>query len=250
MRYENMAIEIIKFLQKWGLWEGTLIFSDGNMYAYSFEKTDTYKGIPFVKFKENVDSTKYTTENGKNYSNPEHLFDMVFDGASYSLLNAEGYTVKGEDLSFEAWEEIFQRTDLLNNYTADNFDVYDAEDVLEKIVLNDFEFCNMVIFDDPKFCNMQDFDTWEKYLKFCGIDIDSRDKNSVDGYHVLSVDDIMPLWDMIADKAKTEIKKEYSDRLVLHEMRSYIVSQFNEIFERYGLRYDFGFSWSLTCYRK
>jgi hypothetical protein len=224
MKYEKMAMEIIEFLQKWGLWEGTLIFSDGNMYAYSLEKTDVYNKIPFVIFKENVDSTKYTTENECDYSNPKHLFDMVYDGALYTLLNDRVYEVNGCDLSYDAWEEIFQHTDLLNNYTADNYDVYDAEDVLEKIVFNNSDE------SDSAFWNLLEFDTWDDYLKFCGVEnfYESYDnKNLPNGYEVLGVDDIMPIWDKIADKAKAEIKKEYnSESLYLPEIVDYVIEKF------------------------
>lgn len=244
MRYENMVIEIIKFLQKWGLWEGTLIFSDGNMYAYSDDKADTYNGIPYVKFEKNVDSTKYTSENGKDYSNPEHLFDMVFDSSLHTLLADGDYEVNGSDLSDDAWEEIFQHTYLINDYTADNFEVFDAEDVLERLVFSGDKY-------DSQIWDTLEFDSWEDYLaENFGLE-NHLNNTSSNGYQILSVDDIMPLWEKLSDIAKNEIKSEYqSQRLYLPEIRSYVIEQFNKIFEKYGLWYDFGFSWSLSCYKK
>lgn len=52
--------------------------------------------------------------------------------------------------------------------------------------------------------------------------------------------------------AKTEFIRECasdeSGSISVPEIAGYIKSEFDKIFERYGLRYDFGFSWSLTCY--
>jgi len=244
MKYEKITIEIIEFLQKWGLWESTLIFSDGNMYAYSDDKADIYNGIPYVKFKKNVDSTKYTSENGKDYSNPEHLFDMVFDSSLHTLLADGDYKVNGSDLSNDAWEEIFQHTYLINDYTADNFEVFDAEDVLERLVFSGDKY-------DSQIWDTLEFDSWEDYL-FENFGLENHfNKTSSNGYQILSVDDIMPLWEKLSETAKNEIKSEYkSERLHLPEIRSYVIEQFNKIFEKYGLWYDFGFSWTLSCYKK
>ena len=86
---EELALEIIIFLQKWGLWKDTSIFTKGNKYAY--DKNKTYKDIQNVEFTANVNTEDYTKGltnimdcNGnrewKSYANPEHLFDMVYDG--------------------------------------------------------------------------------------------------------------------------------------------------------------------------
>lgn len=241
--YEKLTIEIIEFLRKWGLWECTLIFSDGNMYAYSDDKADAYNGMPYVKFEKNVDSTKYTSRNGTNYSNPEHLFDMVFDSSLYTFLTDEDYEVNGCDLSDDAWEEIFQHTHLISNYTADNFEVFDAEDILERLVFSGDK-------DDSEIWDRLAFDSWERYLAE-NFGLENLNNISSNGYQILSVDDVIPLWEKLSETAKNDIKKEYkSDRLHLPEIRSYVIEQFNKIFEKYGLWYDFGFSWSLSCYKK
>ncbi len=256
MMYEKLTIEIIDFLQKWGLWDGTVIFSDGNMYSYSLEKTDTYNDKPHVKFKKNIDPTMYTSEcidgNIRNYSNPEKLFDMVFDGSLYLLLAYDDYEVNGSDLSNEAWEEIFQQTDLINDYTLDNYDVYDAEEVLEKIISEDDTHL--------PFWNTLRFDSWDDYLKFYGVDrlelygindlYNTNNKKSINGYEVISVEDAMPIWEKLSEIAKKEIKNKYKyEKLYLPKLADYIVGQFNAIFKKYGLWYDFGFSWSLSCHK-
>ncbi len=36
----------------------------------------------------------------------------------------------------------------------------------------------------------------------------------------------------------------------LRELSGFLMAEFRGIFERYGLWYDFGFKWNLTCYKK
>ncbi|MDD6085330.1 MAG: hypothetical protein PUB76_05070 [Oscillospiraceae bacterium] len=256
MKYEKLTMEIIDFLQKWGLWECTVIYSDGNMYAYSSKKTDTYNDKPHVKFKKNVDPIKCTSEyingNIQTYSNPEKLFDMVFDSSLYTLLVYEDYEVNGSDLSDEAWEEIFQHTDLINIYTDDKYDVYDAEDVLERIVSEDDTYLPL--------WNALKFDSWDDYLNFYGADClefyginnlyNTKNRKLINGYEVSSIEDVMPIWEKLSEIAKNEIINKYkSERLYLPRLADYITRQFNEIFKKYGLWYDFGFNWSLSCYK-
>ena len=67
---------------------------------------------------------------------------------------------------------------------------------------------------------------------------------------VSSIEDVMPIWEKLSEIAKNEIINKYkSERLYLPGLADYITRQFNEIFKKYGLWYDFGFSWSLSCYK-
>ena len=105
---ENLAIELIRILQKWGLWTDVTIFTNGNRYKHSYEKKDIYNGLPYLSFSENINPEDYTTGyveifacNGKRsyiekcFDNPEHIFEMVFEGPLYALLN---YAEYGEDI--------------------------------------------------------------------------------------------------------------------------------------------------------
>ena len=86
--FDMLAIELIKFMKKWGLWEDVTILTNGNRYAHSFDRDSSYKGISNVEFSENVEPEEYTTgllgyEDcsgkmfSKSFSNPEHLLDIA-----------------------------------------------------------------------------------------------------------------------------------------------------------------------------
>lgn len=268
-KLENLVMEIISFLQKWGLWQETTIFANGNRYAHTYEKEKKYKGLSFVEFVTDVNPETYTRgitascdcdgqHIWKSFSNPEHIFDMVFEGPLYMLLRYGKYEVKKSDVSEEAWTYIFEHTDILEEYFLEKYGVLDEEGLLEQILMGQFEKSEYFAW------NPLVFDTWEEYLAFCG------DEESVVNYHRcdtslkgsedlemhadIGVEDIMPLWERMVCDAKREYIRDCShdgdERLYLPELADYIQSEFISIFSSYGLWYDFGFGWSLTCYRK
>ena len=70
----------------------------------------------------------------------------------------------------------------------------------------------------------------------------------------LSIEDIKTVWEQMVSDAKTEFIRgsdmDESGSISIPEIAGEIKTEFDNIFDRYGLWYDFGFSWSLTCYRK
>ena len=56
---ELLVYEMISFLLKWGLWKDTTILTNGNTYSHTYNADEKYKGLPHVKFTENVNPDKY-----------------------------------------------------------------------------------------------------------------------------------------------------------------------------------------------
>ena len=86
------------------------------------------------------------------------------------------------------------------------------------------------------------YDSYEEY------------EQDMEYYNYVSVDDVMPLWDKMVSQAKQEFLMECAasgDELInIPEVAGHVQSEFSKIFGKHGLWYDFGFGWSLTCYRK
>ena len=222
----ELVIEMIHFLKKWGMWEGVSIFTNGNRYSY--EKGNEYNGIMDVAFEENVDpeeGTKGLTgqkdEDGnyiwKSFANPKHVFDMTYDGPLFMLLRYGEYEVLTKDISKEGWDIIFDKTDLLDEILYFKFDATTAEEYWEKLMMEE----------------------------------DEED--------ILSLEEVIALWDEMEEEAKEEFMegKGYAygynlgvEMVSIHDMVEYIGSEFDALFEKYDLWYDYGFSWSLTCYEK
>lgn len=176
------------------------------------------------------------------------------------LLRHDEYEVKKSDISEEAWEYIFKHTDILSDKVMDWYDCMDVTDLLDQIVMDKF--------DNPEYSEWDPlvFDTWEEYQNLVGgedaclslnyqrFDTYAEYLGEVEAYEVISVEDVMPLWVKMVDDAKNTIKKncdyDRNEMLYLPEIAGQIQSEFTKLFESYGLWFDFGFSWSLTCYDK
>lgn len=276
---ENLTIELIRILQKWGLWTDVTIFTNGNRYKHSYEKKDIYNGLPYLSFSENINPEDYTTGyveifacNGKRsyiekcFDNPEHIFEMVFEGPLYALLNYEEYVVDIEEISDEAWEDIFSKTDILEEYIADRYGVYEKEE-LANLSDPDFPVWDPLVFD-----------TWEEYQRFVyGISDEEkvkctpnskRDDGSYDEW--LNEQNAIESefdhrwealegsfevqWENLKCKAKKELVSDYFYESVLRSefnvFAGNIISEINEIFSKYGLWYEQTFEWGLTSYKE
>ena len=102
---EKLAYDIINFCKKWGMWRDVQIFTGGKCYSACEDSPDK------IKAREEKNPGEYTKEiiervNGelvyKDFSNPEKILDMTFEGPLYLLLRHHEYSVEMEDLSDEA----------------------------------------------------------------------------------------------------------------------------------------------------
>lgn len=57
-RMEEMPLEMIRFLQKWGLWTDASILTNGNRYSYSPDPKKCDCGLPHTEFEQDVDPEK------------------------------------------------------------------------------------------------------------------------------------------------------------------------------------------------
>ena len=273
---EKMVIELIEFLQKWGLWQDVTILADGKAYFPACNNEDVYCGLPNVKITvcENPeDYTRGITEERdclgnpvwRSFSNPEHILDMVYEGPLYMLLTHDTYETRKSEISEEAWEYIFDHTDILDDYLYEKYECQCASDFLEKILEDKFDNPDYTVWDPLV------FDTWEEYQEFVnGEAYETGEENLTPAYQrygtyeeyladmeiseSLSIEEIQPIWEQMISDAKKEFIRECaadeSGIISIPGITGYIKSEFDKIFDRYGLWYDFGFAWSLTCYRK
>ncbi len=278
VKMEKMTLEMIGFLQKWGLWRDTTILANGNRYSYSADRNFRYMGCDNTEFEENVKPEDYTTgliderdcEGNpvwRSFSNPEHILDIVYEGPLYMLLVCDTYEIgKSEisEISEEALEYIFHHSDILDDFLYEKYECYDASDLLTQILEDRFDNPDYTLWDPLV------FDTWEEYQEFVnGESYKSGEEKLTPAYQrygtyeeyltdmeisaSLSKEDIEPIWDKMVWDAKLEFIRECaldeSGIISIPEVAGYIKSEFNRIFDRYGLWYDFCFSWSLTCYK-
>ena len=275
LKTQLLVSDLISFLQKWGLWHDTTVLTNGNRYSYSAEKTSIYGALNYVELEEDVNPEDYTrgvTEERdslgnpvwKSFSNPEHILDMVYEGPLYMLLSYGTYETRKSEISEEAWDYIFDHSDILDEFLYEKYECNDASDLLTKILEDKLDNPDYTAWDPLV------FDTWEEYQEFVNGEVyETGEENLTPAYQrygtyeeyltdieiseSLSVEDITPVWEQMVLDAKKEFITESLNEtgiISIPEIAGDIITEFDNIFDRYGLWYDFGFSWSLTCYRK
>ena len=273
---EILTIEVISFLKKWGMWRDTVILTNGNKYSYSENSSDYYMGISNVNYEEKIDPSEYTkgilttedydgewTVEWKDFSNPEHIFEMIYEGPLYWLISNDEYEVRRNDIEPEAWDYIFANTTILNDYMFDEYGVYDLEDFFQTVKSMSL---GEVSETDGEECICQGwdpliFDTWEEYLEMGGEErgrLSPLDEfydtyedylGNVEAFEIIGIDMVSKIWEnMLYDAKKNILLQE--DKLYLPEISGYILEEFSEIFEKHNLWFEPGFAWSLSCYRK
>ena len=261
---EDIVFDMISFLQDWGLWKDVSIFAGGKRY---YDKCGSaYQCFDDVACDEDIDPEDFMkgpveTYDGKiswsSCANPEHIFDMTYEGPLLMLLSYEEYTPDFGELSWQCWKYIEENTDLIEQHIFDHYDVSSPEELAYDMWAG--------IFDNPEICYWDplEFDTWEEYQKlfygdaeesnlaFLQFDTyeeycEARD-GGIDRFVSEHAKEIQMVWERMTEEAGRELKKEKG--ALPDEIRDHVYEEFARIIERYGLYHDYCFSWSLTSYR-
>lgn len=243
--YESLAVELILFFKKWGMWVDTEIFTNGKMFAASYNKEDSYNGITNVIYKENL-------------SGSEHIIEVFFDGPFYRLIYYREYGVCREDIEKEAWEYIFANTSIFDDFLS-NYREFELGDVLFY-----FETVKALRFgefgeDERENCPISSwdplvFDTWEEYLEMGGdeesspshefYDAWSEYLGGAENFGVIDIDTVKFAWEERVEEAKLDFLANmymYDNEtdLYLPKISGYIWEEFCALFDKYNLRYSF-----------
>jgi hypothetical protein len=246
---EKLAMDIVEFLRKWGMWIDVQFFTGGK--CYSDDKGE-------LKIKNENHPEKFTKGlsgrdcNGdstwEDLSNPERLLDMTFEGPLSLLLRHHEYEVCIEDVSDEvkhiivpeAYEMSDEAFDLMCDYLEGKkgWDPAEYDSYEEWLELN--EYCDMDEFyvnNRAEYTDRIDFSSREEYKDFLMRKASERQAGILEYFD----DEICESTD-----SKHFDKETFFDNGKIVDM---ILAEFNKLLEKYGLWYEQGFAWSLTTYR-
>lgn len=251
---ERVAQDIIAFLKKWGLWDSTQIFTNGKCFGF-----DEYGSLVIREELHPEEYTRgicYSDCNGqcgwKDYSNPERLLDMTFEGSLSLLLRHGEYEIDIEDVSDEG------REFLLADYKAD-----EIETGVDEYMNREFQWV------DPD--EVDSYEEWERITEYCEGHFDvteeeirpafKSDRNELGNFEFSSREEyedfLSKLYAVKESKVREYLADEIEDEFYYSDtffddgyIANHLINEFNEIFERYGLWYELGFSWTLTTYRQ
>lgn len=259
----NLVNDIIEYCRAWGLWKDVCIYTDGKCYTDSVNDSDInrYTQIsPDVYVRDENDPDKYLTgltdagtydeakSEYKNYSNPEHLLDMTYEGPLYMLIRHGQLEVEIKDLSEKAKVYIgITDTNIEDEITWRSeekaYDYIESKCGWDPVKYDSYsEFLsleNQIDYDEKIFNNSKrEFSSRDEYQDFLSKAIASKEST---------------LTQYFADEVEDEILEEFVEHKETYfdegSVASHVSSDFFEIFKKYGLWAEPGFDWSLTAYR-
>lgn len=242
---EKLAMDIVTFLKKWGMWEDVQIFTGGKCY------TDENGGLSVrnekhpEKYLEGISGYDC---NGKavwkDLSNPERFLDMTFEGAFSQLLRYHEYEIKIKDVSDEVRHIIVPETNEFQNEVSElvseylegkhSWDPAEYDSYEEWLELN--QYCEMDLLNSRQTskAHSTDFSSREEYDDFLMHKAMERECIIEEYFE-----------DELCDDSYFDNETFFDDGRIA----SMIICEFNDLLEKYGLYYDLCFSWSLTTYR-
>ena len=252
---EKLAYDIINFCKKWGMWKDVQIFTGGKCYSVDDDFPDK------IKVREEKNPGEYTKEiiervNGelvyKDFSNPEKILDMTFDGPLYLLLRHHEYEVEMEDLSDEARMYILRENEKKFEEEEEEEEIDFAEEMTEEYMERRYGWDPMEYDSYEEYLNLVEYEVPEDFFekKQCPHDFGSR-REYEDFIAKTVTEKEIALMEYYKDDFEEDffIKKEDSTFFDDGKVANHILNEFNDLLEEYGLWYELGFSWSLTTYR-
>jgi len=103
---DRLALEIAAYCKKWGMWESVQIFTENRCYFDKGTKVGVRPENNPAFYTEGAISGMDGEMIWKDFSNPERILDMTFEGPLSLLLRYGELEVKQNDLSEEAKEII------------------------------------------------------------------------------------------------------------------------------------------------
>lgn len=277
-RLDEMALDMIRFLKKWGLWRDATILTNGHMYSYGKKDSDAFDGIENVNYACDVNHVEYTrglverpdgSKEWESLANPEHHFDLIYEGPLGTLLNYHLYEPDIKGVSEEGWEAIFGETDILQDYIASQLEVSSVQELGRKMWLDIFDNSEISVWDPLE------YDTYDEYLELTYGDYDEADKMTatsmfetydeyksareygVDYFNDYYTDDVQVKWEDEIMKARLFFMKNdcrwwYGSLGIqdyFNQVAWIVKREFDGIFEKYDFWYELDFESSLSCYR-
>ena len=243
---EMLAMDIVAFLRKWGMWQDVQIFTGGKCYTDDQGKVAIRNEKHPEKYLEGIshyDCNGHTV--WKDLSNPERFLDMTFEGPLSLLLRHHEYEVKIGDVSDEVRRIIVPKT---------NKCIEDAVDLATEYLEGKYSW-------DP--AEFDSFEEWLELNQYCDMDLFDYKQNYLDGREIefsskeeyedflmrqaVEIEDVVyeHFEDEICDEAEWDSEIFYDN----NRIASMIIEEFDNLLKKYGLWYDLCFSWSLTTYR-
>ena len=237
---ETLAMEVISFCKKWGMWHHVQIFTGGKCYSDSHDTGGNESND--VKIREEKNPGKYMKGlyRGMYFEemNPENIFHMTFEGPLCSFFLDDGRpAVQKNELSPEVIKTIKESDDYFDDLRREihdeiskcffTYDPMEFDSYEEYLEASDYNVPEIV---DKTFYREREFASKEDYQYFLDTEMCSLEQRLYDAYF-------------------QRVFIEYTDTYEISGTVHYqALDEFDEIFRRYGLIMIPKYKWSMSAY--
>ncbi len=238
----EMVVEMIEYLDKWGLWYEMMILACGNSYG---------PGDPLYDVEPDVNPDDYIGLVEVDEPRSKHLFDMVFEGPLFEWFS-HGYMIfRSEHLEImhdDAWRYITHHSTVVEDFISRRGSGEFMQDMLSAQSISDIDYS---MWDPMEYESLEQYqkeyeDNGEGILVYTLFD-------SYDDYHDFlygkaeNIRQSPELFELASKYIKKELSS-YTDGLKLEgDAARYIREGFDAIFEKYGLWYGLVYNGMITA---
>ena len=244
---ENLVVEVIRYLQDWGLWNLTKVLACGNSYTSDddWEGQDKFRGLFNVLVENGVNAQDYLTYYDEIGDIDDHVFGMTFNSYLEDMFNDGIYRASYGMIDDKIRNFIWDNSDALLKY-FDSGECGYGEELLTAILSEQGDDPKYSMWDPLKYESYEEyekdndcigsgdqdltpaytlFDNYEEYKKFLNGDLTMLRDNPV-------------LWDLCKRLAKYQIDDDYMIEIEGGRVVAQFKSGLSDIFRKYDLSFD------------
>ena len=248
---EKLAMEIVAYLRKWGMWQDVQIFTGGKCYTDENGELVIRDEEHPEKYTRGINCYNDCNSDAvfEDYSNPERLLDMTFEGPLHQLIRYGEYEVKLKDVSNEirhillnkAYVFLDEADALMDEYIqADCLKISENHSNEEWLELNEYSDLDSYVAANSTYGDKKnEFSSREEYEVFLMCQACEREE-LIEKYYT----------DEICDDSEWDYLWKNESFFDGGSIANMVIEEFNNLLKKYGLWYERCFSWSLTTYRQ
>ena len=245
---ENLVVEVIHYLQDWGLWNLTMVLACGNSYTSDDNRAgqDEFRGLLYVLVEKGVNPKDYFEYYDAIEDMDDHIFGMTYNSYLEELFNEGIYRAEYGMIAEDIRDFIWDNSNALLKYLDSNEFGY-GEELLSAILSAQGDEPKYSMWDPLKYENYEEyekdndcigsgdkdlipaytlFDNYEEYKRFLN-----------DGELTMLRDDPV-LWDLSKRFAECEIDDDHIIEIEGGKVVSHFKKGLSDIFRKYDLRFD------------
>ena len=251
---ENLVVEVIRYLQDWGLWNLTNVLACGNSYTSDddWAGQDEFRGLSYVLVESGVNPKDYLEYYDVIEDMDDHIFGMTFNSHLENVFSEGIYRADYGMIDEDIRDFILDNSNVVLK-CLDSGEWGYGEELLSAILSEQGDEQKYSMWDPLKYESYEEyekdndcigsgdedlipaytlFDNYEEYMRFLDGELTMLRDNPV-------------LWDLSKRFAERVIDDDYIIEIEGGKVVSHFKKGLSDIFRKYNLRFDtFNTGWN------